>query len=200
MSRPSKHRAAIVFAASRLFRRQGYAATGVNEIAALSGAPKGSLYHYFPEGKEQIAEAAVLYAGSLVAETLRTLSGQHDTAGAMICAYAGLLVGWMEASGFRDGCPITTVLLEVGAESERIAAAGRTAFDTYREVYQAALARDGLPPDRAACLAGVAVAVLQGALVQARVARSGTPILEAAREAARLFTLPSDMGKEAGGA
>jgi TetR/AcrR family transcriptional repressor of lmrAB and yxaGH operons len=196
MSRPSKHRAAIIAAASRLFRRQGYAATGVNDIVAVSGAPKGSLYHYFPDGKEQIAEEAVLYAGRLVAETLRALASQHDTAGAMICAYAGLLAGWMEASGFRDGCPITTVLLEVGADSERIAAAGRLAFGAYREVYQMALERDGLPPERAACLAGVAVAVMQGALVQARVARSGAPILDAAREAARLFAPPSGMGKE----
>jgi TetR/AcrR family transcriptional repressor of lmrAB and yxaGH operons len=69
MSRPSKHRAAIIAAASRLFRRQGYAGTGVNDIVALSGAPKGSLYHYFPKGKEQIAEEAVLFAGRLVAES-----------------------------------------------------------------------------------------------------------------------------------
>ena len=42
-----------------LFRRQGYAGTGLNDIVELSGAPKGSLYHYFPDGKASIAEAAV---------------------------------------------------------------------------------------------------------------------------------------------
>ncbi len=56
-----KHRSAIIAAAAKLFRRQGYAATGINEIADAAGAPKGSLYHYFPDGKDQIAEAAVRF-------------------------------------------------------------------------------------------------------------------------------------------
>jgi TetR/AcrR family transcriptional repressor of lmrAB and yxaGH operons len=43
MSAPPRHRGAIVRAAAALFRRNGYAATGINEIAEVSGAPKGSL-------------------------------------------------------------------------------------------------------------------------------------------------------------
>src|SRR4051812_25766766 len=74
MSRPPRHRGAIVRAAATLFRRNGYAATGINEIAEVSGAPKGSLYHYFPNGKEQIAEAAVRFAGAGVVATLEKLA------------------------------------------------------------------------------------------------------------------------------
>ena len=54
-----KHRKPIVDAAVTLFRRQGYAGTGLNDIVDTSGAPKGSLYHYFPDGKASIAVAAV---------------------------------------------------------------------------------------------------------------------------------------------
>ena len=64
MSAPPRHRGAIVRAAATLFRRNGFAATGINEIAEVSGAPKGSLYHYFPDGKDQIAEAAIRFAGA----------------------------------------------------------------------------------------------------------------------------------------
>ena len=63
-----KHREPITDAAVRLFRRKGYAATGLNEIVEVSGAPKGSLYHYFPEGKASIAVAAVEEAGRRVAK------------------------------------------------------------------------------------------------------------------------------------
>ena len=65
-----KHRKPIVDAAVTLFRRQGYAGTGLNDIVDTSGAPKGSLYHYFPDGKASIAVAAVEEAGRRVAETM----------------------------------------------------------------------------------------------------------------------------------
>ncbi len=55
----AKHKDNIVVAAMSLFRRQGYASTGLNQILQESGAPKGSLYHYFPGGKEQLGLAAV---------------------------------------------------------------------------------------------------------------------------------------------
>ena len=50
-----KHRQPIINAAVTLFRRQGFARTGLNDIVDVSGAPKGSLYHYFPDGKSSIA-------------------------------------------------------------------------------------------------------------------------------------------------
>src|SRR5450756_655642 len=94
MSTPPRHRGAIVRAAATLFRRNGFAATGINEIIEVSGAPKGSLYHYFPGGKDQIAEAAVRFAGAGVVATLEKLAQEHATAAAMIRAYCRLLAGW----------------------------------------------------------------------------------------------------------
>src|ERR1700723_4748930 len=112
MSAPPRHRGASVRAAAALFRRNGYAATGINEIADVSGAPKGSLYHYFPNGKDQIGEAAVRFAGRRVTRTFEQLLAKHKTTAALVKAYGRLLAGWMAASDFRDGCPITTTLLE----------------------------------------------------------------------------------------
>ncbi len=128
MSAPPKHRGAIVRAAATLFRRNGYAATGINEIADLAGAPKGSLYHYFPDGKDAIGEAAVRFAGKGLVVTMEKLEAEHKSAAHMIQAYCRLLAGWMAKSGFKDGCPISTTLLESAPQSERIAQAGREAF------------------------------------------------------------------------
>jgi TetR/AcrR family transcriptional regulator, lmrAB and yxaGH operons repressor len=147
MSAPPRHRGAIVRAAAALFRRNGFAATGINEIAEVSGAPKGSLYHYFPEGKDQIAEAAVRFAGAGVVATLEKLEKEHDSAASMIRAYCKLLAGWMAKSGFRDGCPIATTLLESAPRSAGMAAAGRDAFAGWCAVIAMALPR----PRRGGC-------------------------------------------------
>jgi TetR/AcrR family transcriptional repressor of lmrAB and yxaGH operons len=181
MSTPPRHRGAIVRAAAALFRRNGYAATGINEIAEVSGAPKGSLYHYFPRGKGEIAEAAVRFAGAGVVATLERLEQQHKTASSMIQAYCRLLAGWMAKSGFRDGCPIATTLLESAPQSADMATAGREAFACWCAVIARALIRDGFGKTDARRLSTLAVSSIEGALILARVEGSARPIEDVAK-------------------
>jgi TetR/AcrR family transcriptional repressor of lmrAB and yxaGH operons len=187
MGEPPRHRGAIVRAAATLFRRNGYTATGINDIAALAGAPKGSLYHYFPDGKDQIGEAAVRFAGRGVVATLEKLEQEHASAAGMVQAYCRLLKGWMAKSGFRDGCPISTTLLESAPQSAAIAAAGREAFAAWQGVITRALLRDGFSKAEARRLSTLAVSAIEGALILARVESSGAPIEDVARSLAALL-------------
>ena len=199
MPAPPKHRGAIVRAAAALFRRNGYAATGINEIAEVAGAPKGSLYHYFPDGKDQIGEAAVRFAGKGVVATLEKLAQEHRTAAAMMQAYCRLLVGWMAKSGFRDGCPISTTLLESAPQSAGIALAGREAFANWQAVIVRALLRDGFSRQEARRLATLAVSSIEGALILARVESSGEPIEDVARSLVRVLRKDRPSRKRAAG-
>jgi TetR/AcrR family transcriptional repressor of lmrAB and yxaGH operons len=189
MSAPPRHRGAIVRAAAMLFRRNGFAATGINEIAEVSGAPKGSLYHYFPNGKDQIAEAAVRFAGAGVVATLEQLEREHDSAAAMIRAYCKLLAGWMAKSSFRDGCPIATTLLESAPQSADMAAAGREAFAGWCAVIARALVRDGFGRAEARRLARLTVSSIEGALILARVERGPAPIDDVAKSLAAVLQI-----------
>lgn len=182
-----KHRAAIVQAAATLFRRKGYSATGLADIVERSRAPKGSLYHYFPRGKAQIGEAAVVSAGALVLGTLERLSAEQPDACALVREYVRWLGIWMAQSGWRDGCPITTVLLETAADDEAIRAVGREAFAGWARVLARKLEADGTPPERASALAGVAISALEGSLIQARVERSEGPIVAVGEMLSALF-------------
>jgi AcrR family transcriptional regulator len=193
-----RHRGAIVRAAVTLFRRNGYAATGINEIAEVSGAPKGSLYHYFPDGKEQIAEAAVRFAGAGVVATLEQLEQEHTTASSMIRAYCRLLAGWMAKSGFRDGCPIATTLLEAAPQSADMAAAGREAFAGWCAVIARALVRDGFGKAEARRLATLAISSIEGALILTRVEGSAVPIEDVAKSLAVAFQIRKPAPKRRG--
>jgi TetR/AcrR family transcriptional repressor of lmrAB and yxaGH operons len=197
MAPPPKHRDKIVRSAAELFRRQGYAATGTNDIVALSGAPKGSLYHYFPDGKTQIAEEAVAYAGGRVTATLTGLIAEAGDPASALRAYGRMLVGWLEKSGYRDGCPIATTLLEIAPDADGVAAAGRTAFANWAGIFREALAARGVPAARAGRLGNFAVTALEGGLVQARVERGGQSILAAVDEVADLFAAAISAGRPA---
>src|SRR5579871_4197573 len=183
----AKHRQPIINTAVTLFRRQGYSRTGLNEIVEVSGAPKGSLYHYFPLGKSSIAVAAVKEAGDRVATTLTKLAQECRSTGELLRRHAELLAGWMRASGFRDGCPITTVLLELAPGDRDVTEAGRTAYRTRVALLSEKLVADGFPRARADALAILCTSALQGALIQARVERSGRPLEITAAELARLL-------------
>jgi len=182
LPRTGKHRQRLLQTAVRLFRQKGYAATGLNEILARSGAPKGSLYHYFPGGKDEIGAEAVSAAGAVVARTLASLSTETRSGREFVAAYTALLGRWIEASDYRDGCPIATTLLETAPASEAITAAGGRVLAEWIRVISGAFARDGLDPAVAARRALVFVAAIEGALLLARVQRSTAPLEAVARE------------------
>lgn len=188
MANAGKHRENLVDAAVRLFRRQGYAGTGLQQILALSRAPKGSLYHYFPGGKEAIGEAAVERAGELVTATLDQLATEHPAPDAFIRTWFGQYADWMDESDFQSGCPIATTLLETAPLSEPITRAGLGALEAWVAIVGPVLERGGVDPDEAEGSARFAISALEGALVLARVTRSKDGIIEVGERVARALT------------
>ncbi len=176
MPAEAKHRDAIVTAAAELFQRQGFAATGMNEIVARSGAPKGSLYHYFPGGKDAIGEAAITRAGAALTAILGSIAEATDSTEAFFAALASRLGGAFERSGFTQGCPMATVLLEAAPQNQAITQAGHAALASQAAIVAEKLARDGIAPEAAQRLADFTVAAIQGGLLQARVAGSLAPL------------------------
>lgn len=185
MSAKPKHRQAIVSAAVRLFRRQGYAATGLAQIVEASGAPKGSLYHYFPAGKAAIGAAAVTAAGETVRATIAALPA-GGRPGDFLREYARLMGGWLRASGFQDGSPIASVVLEQAATDDEIAAAARAVYAAWRSEMASRLRTSGLADEAAERIALLTITNLEGSLILARADRSEAPILAAPEALATL--------------
>jgi TetR/AcrR family transcriptional repressor of lmrAB and yxaGH operons len=181
MANAAKHKENLVRTTMRLFRRQGYASTGLQQVLAESGAPKGSLYHYFPNGKESLGEAAVDLAGGLVAELLEDLAAKHTEPSAFVRAYCKTMAAWMKESDFRSGCPIATTMLETAPQSVSITAAGARAIDRWIEIIAGVLIRAGEAPRDAQARAQLVIAAMEGALLLARIRQSTKPIMDVAR-------------------
>jgi TetR/AcrR family transcriptional repressor of lmrAB and yxaGH operons len=164
-----------------LFRRKGYAATGLQEILTESGAPRGSLYHYFPNGKESLGAAAVVLAGNMVADMLLQLANQHKSPADFAQAYCAQMAQWMEESGYSSGCPIATTVLETTPASKPIRSAGIQAIDSWLMIIAEVFNRDGLCDKQAQSKAELLVAAVEGALILARLRQSSDPILNIAK-------------------
>lgn len=164
----------MVKTTAKLLQRQGYHATGLNQIMAESGSPKGSMYFHFPGGKEQLAAEAIALAGRRIVSVLR--GHERTSAREALDAYLVTLTGFLERSDFEDGCPIATVALEVAPVSEMLGQACTEAFDCCEAEVAAWLERDGYPPAEAARRATLVYAAVEGALLLAKGRRSTEPL------------------------
>ena len=150
----------LLDAASGLLRQRGYHAMGLKEVAKTGDAPIGSVYHYFPGGKEQLAEEALRGAGEATGHALAKVAAGADSVESLIAGTFDLLRTGLVASGFKNGCPIATAVLEVSAESP--------AFQSWHQIYQDRFCELGLSVDDARVLSTALLCGLEGALIMSR--------------------------------
>ena len=189
---PSTSRDRLLDAAVDLLQRQGYHGTGLNELLEQSGAPRGSLYHYFPGGKEQIGAEAIARAGEQVAAAVAHLVRAKPSPADAVEALAGLLAAGLEASSFERGCPVATTALEVTPRSEPIRAAVDASFESWLAPLRERLEAVGFTPEEAAQRADLAIAALEGALVLARARQNAGVLREAGRRLRPFLQPPED--------
>ncbi|MCB9651948.1 MAG: TetR/AcrR family transcriptional regulator [Deltaproteobacteria bacterium] len=168
MKKGDQTRARIVEAARQLFERQGYAATGLQEILKESQAPRGSFYFHFPGGKEALAVAVIeAHAEAFGAGLQAALANAPDvvTAGRLAVE---LLAGQMEATACQAGCPVSAVTLEMASTAPALRDAAREAFEAWLGPVAARLEAEGLDPELARSRARAVVSALEGALILCR--------------------------------
>jgi TetR/AcrR family transcriptional repressor of lmrAB and yxaGH operons len=177
----------IIETTSALLERQGYHATGLNQILQESGAPKGSLYYYFPAGKEELTAEAITRSGRELAEHVRReLAAVADPAEA-VEGFVEALAGHVQASDCRAGAPIAAVALETAGASDRLAAACQEAYTLMCAAFEARLLTGGYAPTRAGELATFIVAAIEGGIVLSRAHRSAAPLRDVGRELGSLL-------------
>ncbi|MEV6594472.1 TetR/AcrR family transcriptional regulator [Streptomyces acidicola] len=179
-SAPSRER--IVAGAADMISRRGLNATSIRELAKHAKAPLGSTYHYFPEGKQQLATEAVRYAGGAVARILRKELDAGPAAG--LRAFLALWRGIVVESDFRAGCPVLAVSVEEPPADEipPALAAAAEAFEDWEQLLAGALRERGADPERAPGLAALIVASVEGAIAMCRAKRSMQPLDRVAQQ------------------
>lgn len=174
----------MTVAAAQLFQRHGYHAVGFRRIVEESGAPRGSIYHHFPGGKEQLAVEAVALSGAAMLRTIEQVTAEAADVAGMLEGLAEVLAGWLETSAFEAGCPVATVALECAPEIDDITAACREVFRGWIGVLRARLVAEGWGDEEAGDLATTIVAAVEGALLLARVERDAAPLHAVLRDLA----------------
>jgi len=173
MPRTTHARARAIATAQRLFRIQGYTATGLAQILEESGAPKGSFYFHFPRGKAQLAEEAIDdYVAKRIA-VLREIS-TNTTGDALIFVRQifRTFAAEMVASDFQYGCLMQNLANELPALDAELTKRVARGFTESTEIIAEHFRGCGFASARASSTAAALVAALEGARTIARLERT----------------------------
>lgn len=192
MNKKVKSKDVLIETASRLFKVRGYCGVGLNDIIEESGIPKGSLYYYFPEGKEQLAIAAIDNTKKLVMEDIeRVFDVTPNLANGNLIealqAYVYELSKVFGDGGDPIGSPIGTIAGEKHSTSEPIRLACEATFKDWQSLYTEKFVEAGYPEQKATSLATVFHALTEGGILLALTMKSGKPLETIAEQIPSLF-------------
>lgn len=166
----------IIDASAELFRRRGYTGTGMKQIVTSAEAPFGSIYHFFPGGKEQLGTEVIRWSGEMYQDLVMAVwDAAPDVLSAVDAVFSGA-AEHLRQTDFADACPIATVALEVASTSEPLREATADVFDRWIAAAGDRFSAAGIAPERARELAYVVLSLLEGAFLFSRSARSAEPV------------------------
>ncbi|NNC74794.1 MAG: TetR/AcrR family transcriptional regulator [Acidimicrobiia bacterium] len=182
----------IIVATNELFRRHGYNGTSLSQISEAANATIGSIYHFFPGGKEALAVAVIETTGTIYRELFESIAREApDPASAYVDFFAGA-AAVLEESDYIDPCPIGTVAREVANTSEPLRIAAAKIFDSWINAVTQHLVEAGVCTEQAAELGQVFVATVEGMFVLSRTQRSTASLESAGRSLGQLVTQAID--------
>jgi AcrR family transcriptional regulator len=173
---PPSTRDRIIEASSALFMQRGLPASGLKQIATESGATIGSLYHFFPGGKQELA-AETLRASGEAYEALvgAVFDAEPDIVRGVQACFAEAAAN-LRVNDYADACPVATVALEVASSDEHLRTVTAGVFERWlagaRHRFEAA----GIGSRRAAELSTMLIAALEGGFLLSRVAKNTAPL------------------------
>ncbi len=179
-------RARLLAAANESFRRSGYHGTSLKEVVASANATVGSLYHFFPGGKEELTAAVLRESGAAYGELFELIANTSADPATAIGDFFDGAAAVIEASDYIDPCPIGTVAREIANTNDNLRVVANDVFRAWSSAASERFRAAGMESTQADELATTVVAALEGGFVLARTARDGDILRRMGRQMQRL--------------
>lgn len=170
----------MLVSAAEVMRERGAAGVTIDEVLARSGAPRGSVYYHFPEGRNQILTEALQYAGEALTEVIDDTAGKGGMY--LVRKFVDFWEELLVASDFTAGCPVVAAAIGSAEAEPQLTTVAGNIFCRWRDALAGAFISDGFDEPCAASLAITCIASLEGAVVLCRSTRTVDPLRTVADE------------------
>ena len=168
----------MLASAAEVLRERGAAGVTIDEVLSRSGAPRGSVYHHFPRGRNQLLLEALQYAG----ESMTTAIDDTAAEGPM-ALLRGFVDHWenvLRESDFAAGCPVAAAAISTGDEGPQHSGDAARIIEHWRTALTRSFVADGFTDREAESLAVTMLAAIEGAVILCRSLRSSQPLRDVA--------------------
>jgi TetR/AcrR family transcriptional repressor of lmrAB and yxaGH operons len=169
---------AMLASAAEVMRERGAAGVTIDEVLSRSGAPRGSVYHHFPGGRNQILLEALQFAGDSMSSAIGDAALQGPMA--LLREFVDLWEDVLRDSDFAAGCPVVAAAISTSDEDPRLANDAAQIFDRWRAALTRSFVADGFGNGEAEGLATTMLAAIEGAVILCRSLRSAQPLRDVA--------------------
>jgi TetR/AcrR family transcriptional repressor of lmrAB and yxaGH operons len=159
----------MINGAAQLLAQKGLQGASFAEVLELTGAPRGSVYHHFPNGKDELVAAAL---DAVSAATLERLGALDRTPAAITDGFLALWSDLLDRAKLTAGCAVVAV--SVAASGDLLDHAGAV-FSQWTSHLAGLLTEAGVGPEAAADFAALLISATEGAVIMSRAQRSREP-------------------------
>ena len=167
-------RTKMLVSAAQVMRERGAAGVTIDEVLARSGAPRGSVYYHFPDGRNQILTEALRYSGDAITAMIDDAAGWG--ARALLREFVEFWVRQLSNSNFTAGCPVVAAAIGSDNDDPKLSADAGVILGRWCTALTRAFVNDGFDDAGAASLAVTSIAALEGAIVLCRSTRTADPL------------------------
>jgi TetR/AcrR family transcriptional repressor of lmrAB and yxaGH operons len=184
MARDSRRR--MVESAASLIGSRGVAATSLSDVLEASRAPRGSIYHHFPDGKSELVGEAMRWTSVQVMTHQRACTA--TTAAGVVEHFVSLFRLAVVSSHCQAGCPIAGVVVDTYSDQDPLIQIGRSSFRAWTRLLTRQLAAVGADSRTASSIATTTLASVEGALILCRAEQSVGPLDTVANQLRQLVS------------
>jgi TetR/AcrR family transcriptional regulator, lmrAB and yxaGH operons repressor len=176
----------IIDIATTLFQQKGYMGVGLNEILKACNISKGSLYHHFPSGKEELLIACLQSLYEMITEEIEGIFDQYPTMQEAMNAMIDQLIVTFETEGTVKGYTFSSMVSEMGSLSDPVRNAYNQLYQKIQSIYYTKLIADGLSKEMANSVALMMTASVEGGILLCLAQKTSEPLKIVAQMLPRL--------------
>ena len=194
----SDTRTRLITATNELFRVHGYNGTGLKDVTTTAEATTGSLYHFFPGGKADLAAAVLIETGLVYQQLFEAIAAEAETPAQAVRDFFDGAADVLEATDYIDVCPIGTVAREVASTDDGLRSAADQAFAGWIDSVAGLLREHGCDDATAHTTAITAIAALEGGFILTRARRDADLLRGIGRDMQQLIVTATHAPSTAG--